>query len=517
MARKIGVIIILMLLIGGLIDTKNLVYSDSETSRAAQLSQAISQLIDQFSKMCKGGMPGIIDTSIRVLSSFKMMGWSNIGNWTKINYDNTTTTIFKKEEQQIFSILKFQNDNAKNEFCTRNFSDQKFKFLKADSVLGYLDRQGRLFDYIVDKFELYNWKSIDSYRSKYARIDNFKREILNKVKNNSSLIFYIPDPRAGNNPGRFKEKLFNTSIDLKMLLQPNRNARGLDKMWVNEIRKAIQNCLETEESYPIAKAIFYNANATITLSFMTNQDTGGQGNFWEMKMEFYSIGNQQKIQNLIENLDKVITNSRQVLNQKNNIKSWWENASPINLDYIDKLEKFKKDVLEPLNLNYTNTEAEARNYIQALICEKTPGGRDVNTVLDNLSEKASSTAQALEKTAEYISIQLKPATITVEAREVPIAVLPPKLFGGEHKGVESLAEITPERILNEIKDFLFKVAPTLFILLLVVGAIAYLITPVNLQYIQTGSEYIKWAIIGYFWLLVVTGIISAVRVIFGGP
>jgi hypothetical protein len=250
---------------------------------------------------------------------------------------------------------------------------------------------------------------------------------------------------------------------------------------------------------------------------MTNQDTRGQGNFWAMKMEFSSIGDQQKIQNLIENLDKVITNSRQVLSQKNNIKSWWDNASPIHLDYIDKLEKFKKDMLDPLNLNYTNTEAEARNYIQALICEKTPGGRDANTVLDNLSEKASSTAQALEETAEYISIHLKPATITVEAREVPIAVLPPKIFGGEHKGAESLAEITPERIFNEIKDFLFKLAPTLFILLLVVGAIFYLISPINLQNIQTGSEYIKWAIIGYFLLLVVTGIISAVRVIFGGP
>jgi hypothetical protein len=57
----------------------------------------------------------------------------------------------------------------------------------------------------------------------------------------------------------------------------------------------------------------------------------------------------------------------------------------------------------------------------------------------------------------------------------------------------------------------------LFILLIVVGAIFYLISPINLQNIQTGSEYIKWAIIGYFLLLVVTGIISAVRVIFGGP
>ena len=138
-------------------------------------------------------------------------------------------------------------------------------------------------------------------------------------------------------------------------------------------------------------------------------------------------------------------------------------------------------------------------------------------VIQNFKDQRETLAKNAEKVGEILSIAVKPATITVEAREVSIAVLPPKLFGGEHKGVESLAEITPERIFNEIRDFLFKLAPTLFILLLVVGAIFYLISPINLQNIQTGSEYIKWAIIGYFWLLVVTGIISAVRVIFGGP
>jgi hypothetical protein len=516
MARKVGVII-LMLLIWGLINTTNLIFS--QTERATKLSQDyIKPIITLFSQMCNKNTL-FPESYLSSLKDFRMIGWSNIENWTKVKYNNMIIFQIKTIHSDLpfikYNYLQFVNDVAKNTFCTKNFHDQYFITIEPNSILNYLDRQALLFDDIVDKFELYNWKSIDSYRAKSARIDNFKREILNKAKsNNTSLTFYIPDPYFINNPSILKSKLLDLSKNTQMLLQPRKNAKGLDKMWVDEIRMAIRNCKKNEIVYPTSTLIFYTPNATITLSW---KEVRGEGNFWEMKMEFSSIGDQQKIQNLIENLDKVIANSKQVLSQKNNIKSWWENASPINLDYIDELEKFKKDKLDPLNLNYTNTEAEARNYIQALICEKTPGGRDANTLLDNLSEKASSTAQALEETAEYISIHLKPATITVTTTEVSIAVLPPKLFGGEHKGAESLAEITPERIFNEIRDFLFKLAPTLFILLLVVGAIFYLISPINLQNIQTGSEYIKWAIIGYFLLLVVTGIISAVRVIFGGP
>jgi hypothetical protein len=199
--------------------------------------------------------------------------------------------------------------------------------------------------------------------------------------------------------------------------------------------------------------------------------------------------------------------------------SYW----PQNIDYklllkiLDNVTaSFSSQITQSLikkeNQNaILRTGRNLRNFLE------NPSLDQCKNVIQNFKDQREILAKNAEKVGEILSIAVKPATITVEAREVSIAVLPPVIFTGRHEGTSSLAEITPERIFNEIRDFLFKVAPTLFILLLVVGAIAYLITPVNLQYIQTGSEYIKWAIIGYFLLLVVTGIISAVRVIFGGP
>jgi hypothetical protein len=100
--------------------------------------------------------------------------------------------------------------------------------------------------------------------------------------------------------------------------------------------------------------------------------------------------------------------------------------------------------------------------------------------------------------------------IEVATVSVPIAVKPPGFFGQE------FSSITPETIFDKIKGFLFDLAPYVFTLLLIIGGLLYLLTPVSDQ-IKKGSEVIKWAVIGYFLLLVITGVITLLKTVLGGP
>jgi hypothetical protein len=231
--------------------------------------------------------------------------------------------------------------------------------------------------------------------------------------------------------------------------------------------------------------------------------------------------------------ETLVKAARQFINQYQSfVKRIKESAKALYKSYKnvkdeETLNNFEKataavnKMIQEYKTNYMVSAREmttCKHFLAVIVKGKTEAGKNSEQFINDILKPQMEAVEELKRNLqEAILITLKPAEITVTSTEVPIAVLPPKIFGGEHKGVESLAEITPERIFNEIRDFLFKLAPTLFILLLVVGAIFYLISPINLQNIQTGSEYIKWAIIGYFLLLVVTGIISAVRVIFGGP
>ncbi|GIW66413.1 MAG: hypothetical protein KatS3mg095_0311 [Candidatus Parcubacteria bacterium] len=127
----------------------------------------------------------------------------------------------------------------------------------------------------------------------------------------------------------------------------------------------------------------------------------------------------------------------------------------------------------------------------------------------------------LEETINKINRKLEEAFFSVliktEPVEISLKVIPPIVFSDDHKGEESFKQITPERIFNEIKDFLFSLAPIVFILLLIIGAIFYILSPIKIEYIRSGSEYIKWAIIGYFLLLIISAIFTAIKTIFGGP
>jgi hypothetical protein len=122
----------------------------------------------------------------------------------------------------------------------------------------------------------------------------------------------------------------------------------------------------------------------------------------------------------------------------------------------------------------------------------------------------------MEKLARNFSPIITGGYINVQDVEVPIAVIPPVVWSDEHLGTKTLAAITPEKVFNEVRNFVFSLAPFVFTILLLAGALFYLLSPFDIEKIKTGSEYIKWAVLGYFLLLIVTSILLALRFIFGG-
>jgi hypothetical protein len=123
----------------------------------------------------------------------------------------------------------------------------------------------------------------------------------------------------------------------------------------------------------------------------------------------------------------------------------------------------------------------------------------------------------MEELTRNFSPIIKSGYIRVKDIDVPIAVIPPVVWSDEHLGTKTLAAITPERVFNEVRNFVFSLAPFVFTILLLAGALFYLLSPFDIEKIKTGSEYIKWAVFGYFLLLIITSILLALRFIFGGP
>jgi hypothetical protein len=131
--------------------------------------------------------------------------------------------------------------------------------------------------------------------------------------------------------------------------------------------------------------------------------------------------------------------------------------------------------------------------------------------------KAEELTDKIEEYVRNFSTIIKSGYIKVKEVDVPIAVIPPVVWSDEHLGTKTLAAITPERVFNEVRNFVFSLAPFVFTILLLAGALFYLLSPFDIEKIKTGSEYIKWAVFGYFLLLIITSILLALRFIFGGP
>ncbi|GIW66039.1 MAG: hypothetical protein KatS3mg094_558 [Candidatus Parcubacteria bacterium] len=237
------------------------------------------------------------------------------------------------------------------------------------------------------------------------------------------------------------------------------------------------------------------------------------------------VGGDEKFQALKSDTKKFITQFNSFSTSIGEAsKTFFEAYKQISAQ--EELNNFAKSVDKFVNENATTArlyltsnqqESTCLLLLNVILTGKTPTGRDASNFSQNIlkpqMEMVSSTMKEINKIITFLNI----AIIKAERQEIPLAVIPPIVFSDEHRGAESFKQITPERIFNEVRDFIFNLSPIIFILLLIIGAIFYILSPIKIEYLKIGSEYIKWAVIGYFVLLVISAIFMALRIIFGGP
>ena len=109
--------------------------------------------------------------------------------------------------------------------------------------------------------------------------------------------------------------------------------------------------------------------------------------------------------------------------------------------------------------------------------------------------------------------KLTPGEIIVTWTPVQISVCPPGIFGTVPCTYPSLIDLV-----KRINELLRTIAPPLLVILLIIGGLMYLLSPFGVEnYIQRGHKYIKYAVIGYIILLLVTLIFTIISALFGGP
>ncbi len=107
-----------------------------------------------------------------------------------------------------------------------------------------------------------------------------------------------------------------------------------------------------------------------------------------------------------------------------------------------------------------------------------------------------------------------PGKVEITWTTTPVSVCPPGILeiGGpcNYPTFQQLAE--------KIKNLLMEVSPPLLVILIILGGLMYLLTPFGPEeYIKKGNRFIKYAILGYILLLLVTLIFTIISAILGGP
>jgi hypothetical protein len=107
----------------------------------------------------------------------------------------------------------------------------------------------------------------------------------------------------------------------------------------------------------------------------------------------------------------------------------------------------------------------------------------------------------------------KPGKVDVKWNLVPVSVCPPGVLGGGPCSSPSLIDL-----IKRINQLLLTISPPLFVILIILGGFMYLLTPFDVKkFIETGNRFIKYAIVGYVLLLLVTLIFTIISAILGGP
>lgn len=108
---------------------------------------------------------------------------------------------------------------------------------------------------------------------------------------------------------------------------------------------------------------------------------------------------------------------------------------------------------------------------------------------------------------------IEPGRVEFSWESTTVKVCPPSIFGSgacEYPSVKDIASNVVTFIVNRL-------APPILVLLIIIGGFFYLLSPFDVKNIQTAHNYIKWAVYGYFILLIITAILSVVSVFLGGP
>lgn len=115
----------------------------------------------------------------------------------------------------------------------------------------------------------------------------------------------------------------------------------------------------------------------------------------------------------------------------------------------------------------------------------------------------------------FVFAQVKPGEVIVTSVPKIVRVCPPSIFRATTADCTypSIQEIASSVVMFIID----RLAPPLLVLLIIIGGFFYLLSPFDIKSIQTGHNYIKWAVYGYFILLIIVAILSVISAFLGGP
>lgn len=137
----------------------------------------------------------------------------------------------------------------------------------------------------------------------------------------------------------------------------------------------------------------------------------------------------------------------------------------------------------------------------------------VNNNVLGQTEESEENGGLLSPIKGFIKHFFTPGNVNVTFSDKPVRVCPPGILGTAPCSYPSITDVV-----MRINEILRRIAPYVLVLLIVLGGLMYILTPFGIdKYIKTGHRYVKFAIIGYVILLLVTLIFLIISTIFGGP
>ncbi|MCL4358554.1 MAG: pilin [Patescibacteria group bacterium] len=196
------------------------------------------------------------------------------------------------------------------------------------------------------------------------------------------------------------------------------------------------------------------------------------------------------------------------------------------------LEKMNSGVEELISTNQTSASitsvdslrAAIRNYDNCL--NKLASLNSTDSEILSACDQANSNLQAANTNVTNASNQLQTSmnnissyalsggSVSVTTSSIPITVFPGGIFNNL-ANPSGYASVTPQSIFYRIEHFLNSLSVPLLILLITIGGLVYLLTPLSEEYVRKGHGWIKYAVVGYFLLLIASAIVALLTSILG--